>query len=234
MNKQNVVVTGAGGTLCSEIAVDFAKQGHNVVLVGRSLDKLQKVEEEIKAFGGSCVCITADVKDEARMLEVREEVHKIFGPVTILINGAGGNQPDAVTTINEYDPKELTEDRDGMRGFFNLDMKKFLDVIEINTLGTVIPSRVFALDMIEQAGTLISEATHPDANIIFGATSSEEFQDEMRVTVIATGFDQANFAAKAAPAAEVKKSEDDEVAMKPVEAPADISEIDEIFKIFNR
>ena len=51
MNKQNVVVTGAGGTLCSVIAVDFAKQGHNVVLVGRSLDKLQKVEEEIKAFG---------------------------------------------------------------------------------------------------------------------------------------------------------------------------------------
>ena len=42
MNKQNVVVTGAGGTLCSVIAVDFAKQGHNVVLVGRSLDKLQK------------------------------------------------------------------------------------------------------------------------------------------------------------------------------------------------
>ena len=160
MTKQNIVVTGAGGTLCSVIAVDFARQGHNVVLVGRSLDKLQKVEEEIKALGGSCACITADVKDEARMMEVREEVHKIFGPVTILINGAGGNQPDAVTTINEFDPKELTDDREGMRGFFNLDMKKFLDVIEINTLGTVIPSRIFALDMIEQGhGNIINFAS---------------------------------------------------------------------------
>lgn len=149
MNRQNIVVTGAGGTLCSVIAVDFARQGHNVVLVGRSLDKLQKVEEEIKTSGGSCVCITADVKDETRMMEVREEVHRIFGPVTILINGAGGNQPDAVTTINEFDPEELADGCDNMRGFFNLDMKKFLDVIEINTLGTVIPSRVFALDMIE-------------------------------------------------------------------------------------
>ena len=160
MNKQNIVVTGAGGTLCSVIAVDFAKQGHNVVLVGRSLDKLQKVEEEIKAFGGNCVCLTADVKDEARMMEVREEVHKIYGPVTVLINGAGGNQPDAVTTINEFDPKELTDERDGMRGFFNLDMNKFLDVIEINTLGTVIPSRVFALDMIEQGhGNIVNFAS---------------------------------------------------------------------------
>ena len=160
MNKQNIVVTGAGGTLCSVIAVDFAKQGHNVVLVGRSLDKLQKVEEEIMSFGGSCVCITADVKDEARMMQVREEVHKVYGPVTILINGAGGNQPDAVTTINEFDPKELTDDREGLRGFFNLDMKKFLDVIEINTLGTVIPSRVFALDMIEQGhGNIINFAS---------------------------------------------------------------------------
>ena len=160
MNKQNIVVTGAGGTLCSVIAVDFAKQGHNVVLVGRSLDKLQKVEDEIRSFGGSCVCITADVKDEARMMQVREEVHKVYGPVTILINGAGGNQPDAVTTINEFDPKELTDDREGLRGFFNLDMKKFLDVIEINTLGTVIPSRVFALDMIEQGhGNIINFAS---------------------------------------------------------------------------
>ena len=174
MTKQNIVVTGAGGTLCSVIAVDFARQGHNIILVGRSLDKLRKVEEEIKAFGGSCVCITADVKDETRMMEVREEVHKIYGPVTMLINGAGGNQPDAVTTINEFDPKELADDRDGLRGFFNLDMKKFLDVIEINTLGTVIPSRVFALDMIEQGhgNIVIGHHASPPSRMVRSMTTS--------------------------------------------------------------
>ena len=158
--RKNIVVTGAGGTLCSVIAVDLARQGHNVVLVGRSLDKLAKVEEEIKSFGGSCACMTADVKDEAQMMELRSKVHEIFGLVTVLVNGAGGNQPDAVTTINEFDPKELTDDREGMRGFFNLDMKKFLDVIETNTLGTVIPSRVFALDMIEAGhGNIVNFAS---------------------------------------------------------------------------
>ena len=83
--RKNIVVTGAGGTLCSVIAVDLARQGHNVVLVGRSLDKLAKVEEEIKSFGGSCACMTADVKDEAQMMELRSKVHEIFGLVTVLI-----------------------------------------------------------------------------------------------------------------------------------------------------
>lgn len=150
--KKNVVVTGAGGTLCSVIAVDLARQGHNVVLVGRTLDKLRRTEEEIKAFGGSCICVTADVNDETQVKVLRDKVHEVYGLVTVLVNGAGGNQPDAVTTINEFDPKELEDERDGLRGFFNLDMDRFMDVIRTNTMGTVIPSRVFAEDMIEAGG----------------------------------------------------------------------------------
>ena len=91
------------------------------------------------------------------------------------------------------------------------------------------------LDDVETAAGIVQEAANPDANIIFGATVSEDFQDEMRVTVIATGFDQATFAAntKAAYKAEPAKVEEDK-PLKPVAAPADIGEIDEIFKIFSR
>ncbi|MCQ2463221.1 MAG: cell division protein FtsZ [Clostridia bacterium] len=46
-----------------------------------------------------------------------------------------------------------------------------------------------SLDMIEQAGELIAQATHPDANIIFGSVFDEDMGDEMLITVIATGFD---------------------------------------------
>ena len=100
-------------------------------------------------------------------------------------------------------------------------------------LVNVTGSSEMTLDDVETAAGIVQEAANPDANIIFGATVSEDFQDEMRVTVIATGFDQANigFGAKKAP--EAKKAEED-VVMKPVEAPADIGEIDEIFKIFSR
>ena len=84
----------------------------------------------------------------------------------------------------------------------------------------------------ETAAGIVQENANPDANIIFGATICEDFQDEMRVTVIATGFDQANFGTT------FKKPEAQkevvEAEMKPVEAPADIGEIDEIFKIFSR
>ena len=109
-------------------------------------------------------------------------------------------------------------------------------------LVNVTGSSEMTLDDVETAAGIVQEAANPDANIIFGATCSDEFGDEMRVTVIATGFDQANFktsfAAPQAAAAAPKAEEDDLLAedkpLKPVEAPVDIGDIDEIFKIFGR
>ena len=103
-------------------------------------------------------------------------------------------------------------------------------------LVNVTGSSEMTLDDVETAAGIVQEAASPEANIIFGATVAEDFQDEMRVTVIATGFDQANvgFAPKAAPAAKAAEPAEEKVTMKPVEAPADIGEIDEIFKIFGR
>ena len=101
-------------------------------------------------------------------------------------------------------------------------------------LVNVTGSSEMTLDDVEIAAGIVQEAASPDANIIFGATVSDEFEDELRVTVIATGFDaktQAAFPAKeekvaaaapeAAPAAQAAK-------------PADVTDIDEIFKIFGR
>ena len=105
-------------------------------------------------------------------------------------------------------------------------------------LVNVTGSADLTLDDVETAAGIVQEAANPDANIIFGATISDDFQDEMRVTVIATGFDQVGFgytAPKAAPvAAKAAQPVEEEKPMAPVEAPADIGEIDEIFKIFGR
>lgn len=152
--NKTAVVTGAGGTLCSAIAIDLASRGYNVVVLGRSMEKLQITADKIRAAGGECLPISADVRDEARMKEVRDEVFAKYGAVSVLINGASGNQPDAVTTINEFDPKELSSDFDG-RGFFNLSAEKIRDVIDINVMGTLIPCRVFARDMAEAGGGAI-------------------------------------------------------------------------------
>ena len=106
-------------------------------------------------------------------------------------------------------------------------------------LVNVTGSSEMTLDDVETAAGIVQEAANPEANIIFGAIVSDELADEMRVTVIATGFDQANFKSTYAPKAAASKADETDLLtedkpLKPVEAPADIGDIDEIFKIFSR
>ena len=89
----------------------------------------------------------------------------------------------------------------------------------VNVTGSV----ELSLDDVETAAGIVQEAANPEANIIFGATYSEAFEDEMRVTVIATGFEQKEGAA--APKAGAA------TASAHVQ---DVSDIDEIFNIFKR
>lgn len=154
-----IVVTGAGGTLCSAMAIDLAQQGAKLVLIGRSLEKLKKVEQEIIQNGGTAISISADVTDQSQVEAARTKIKDAFGLCDILINGAGGNQPDAVTTINEFNDEELHQ-MEGVRGFFNLSMEKFGNVIESNTMGTVIPCFVFGKDMArKKSGVIINIAS---------------------------------------------------------------------------
>ena len=145
---QTAVITGAGGVLCSEIAVKLAAEGAKTVLVGLTEQKLKKVEAQILAAGGSCMVRIADVTDEAAMEALADEVERTCGPCRYLINGAGGNNNKAITTNFTYEPEELQENKpEDMVGFFDLDMGVFESVVKINTLGTVIPARAFARQM---------------------------------------------------------------------------------------
>jgi hypothetical protein len=153
------VVTGAGGTLCSEMARDLARQGFKVALLGRSIEKLKVVEEQINSAGGMSISISTDVADEYSVKQAKHIVEKELGICSILINGAGGNQPDALTDIREFDERELLNDG-SVKGFFNLDMSVFQNVIEVNTMGTVIPCFVFGHSMAQQKqGVIINIAS---------------------------------------------------------------------------
>ena len=156
---QVAVVTGAGGTLCSEMAKDLAKQGYRVALLGRTMEKLQVVEEEIRAADGIALSVSADVAEEAAVRRAQEIIEKELGVCSVLINGAGGNQSEALTNIPEYDERELLDDG-SVKGFFNLNMNVFQSVIDINTMGTVIPCFVFGRSMTkQQRGNIINFAS---------------------------------------------------------------------------
>ena len=157
------VVTGAGGTLCSVIAAHLAELGAKVVLVGRTREKLEKVADEIAASGGVCRIEPADVTDEAATRDMAERIASEWGPCRLLVNGAGGNNVKAMPTRLRFSEKDLCasaslregESQPSDRGFFDIDMEAFKSVLEINTLGTVIPSRIFALQMAKAGGGAI-------------------------------------------------------------------------------
>jgi NAD(P)-dependent dehydrogenase (short-subunit alcohol dehydrogenase family) len=145
---KTAVVTGAGGTLCSAVAKELARQGARVALLGRTVASLEAVAAEIRAAGGAALPIACDVIDAASVERARATVTRELGACQFLINGAGGNQPDAVTTLTEFSPEELAVDKPaGSRGFFDLSLAKFDDVVRINTLGTVIPCQIFGREM---------------------------------------------------------------------------------------
>ncbi|MBM3874612.1 MAG: SDR family oxidoreductase [Verrucomicrobia bacterium] len=145
---KTAVVTGAGGTLCSAVAKELARQGARVALLGRTLASLEAVAAEIRAAGGAALPLACDVIDAAAVERARATVTRELGACHFLINGAGGNQPDAVTTLTEFSPTEVAAEKPaGQRGFFDLSLAKFDDVIRINTLGTVIPCQVFGREM---------------------------------------------------------------------------------------
>ena len=147
------VVTGAGGTLCSEIAKFLATEGAKVFLVGRSEDKLIKTAEKIRAEGGiEPIIYPCDVTDAEKVSRLAARV-LAEGGCDFLVNGAGGNNQKAMPTITKFDERELSgELPEGERGLYDIDMDAFKSVIDINTMGTVIPTMAFAKQMFEKGG----------------------------------------------------------------------------------
>ena len=152
-NGKVAVVTGAGGTLCSEISLALSLMGVKVFLVGRTEEKLIKVKDAIEKKGGTPAEIfPADVTDRDSIAALAERVAEAGG-CDFLINGAGGNDIKAMPTITKFDPRELTgELPEGARGLYDVDIDAFERVLLINTMGTVIPTMEFAKQMIKKGG----------------------------------------------------------------------------------
>ena len=103
MNK-NIVITGAGGVLCSEFARELA-HGGNIIMLDKNPSGIAVLEQELKQAGLSAAAIQADVLDKSSLMRAREIMLNKFGPCDILINGAGGNHPDGTTGGEAFLPE---------------------------------------------------------------------------------------------------------------------------------
>lgn len=158
---KTAVVTGAGGTLCSAVSTELGRLGAKVALLGRAIEKLEVVATAIRGAGGTALPLSVDVTDAAAVEIARRRIADELGPCSLLVNGAGGNLNDAVTTTTAFQPEEISDARpENMRGFFNLDPGRLLDVIKVNTIGTLIPCQIFGREMAEQGrGAIVNFAS---------------------------------------------------------------------------
>jgi NAD(P)-dependent dehydrogenase (short-subunit alcohol dehydrogenase family) len=155
-----VVITGAGGVICGTMARAFAQAGAKVAALNRSADKVIALAQELTAEGFVCKGYGVDVTDKDALEAVRQQVLADLGPCDILINGAGGNNPSA-TTDNEYHHEAW----DGCKTFFDLTSEGVDAVFRLNFQGTLLPTQVFAQDMIRRKSGCILNISSMNAYI---------------------------------------------------------------------
>ncbi|WP_191562187.1 SDR family oxidoreductase [Metabacillus idriensis] len=145
LNGKVAVVTGGSGVLCSQFAKALAKCGAKVAVISRRQESVDRVAEEIRADGGIALAIASDVLDKASLERAKEEVNEKLGTCSILINGAGGNHPKG-NTDKEFFYKEDLKDPE-TNTFFDLDTEGVRSVFDLNFLGALQTTQIFARDM---------------------------------------------------------------------------------------
>ena len=135
---KTVVVTGGAGVLCAAICRSLAQAGAKVAV----LDLNSIVAEQLAAeISNGAISVTCNVLDRVSIENAAQEVLAAFGHVDILINGAGGNKPQATTNPEQ--------------SFFDLPADALRWVFDLNLMGTILPSQVFGRIMAEQKNGVI-------------------------------------------------------------------------------
>ena len=155
LKGKTAVVTGGGGVLCAGFSKTIAACGAKVAVLDLREDAAQKVVDEITADGGTAIAIGANVLDRESMENAKKTVDEKFGGCDILLNGAGGNNPKGTTTKEYLFPEDLAEDNKDIVTFFDLDPKGIEFVFNLNFLGTLIPTQVFARGMAKKEAPVI-------------------------------------------------------------------------------
>lgn len=147
-----VVITGAGGLICGTMARAFAQCGAKVAALDLNENAVKELADSLKAEGLVCEGYQANVLDATALEEVHQAVLRDLGKCDILVNGAGGNNPRATTT-NEYQHEATVEGK----SFFDLEPDGVDFVFKLNFQGTLLPTQVFAKDMVEKkAGSILN------------------------------------------------------------------------------
>ena len=148
------VITGGAGVIGTSLGSGLAEAGAKVAIVDFNLERANEVANLINEKTNSgAIGVFANVLDKNLLIERRNQIHSKLGKIDVLINGAGGNAPSA-TTKEEFVVDNKLDDLSGT--LFGLDIEGFRKVFDLNFLGTVLPTMVYAEDLLKNGGSIIN------------------------------------------------------------------------------
>ena len=191
---RTAVITGGTGVLGGAMAVGLAEAGAHVVVLGRKKENGDIILKKIKEKGKQAMFVQADVLDAKQLTDAKEKILKEYKSIDILINAAGGNLPGAVIMPEQ--------------NFFDLQIAEFQKVVDLNLLGTVLPTKIFCDVMARQKkGVIINISSmssfRPITRVVGYSASkaavdnftgwlaiemAKKFGEGIRVNAIAPGF----------------------------------------------
>jgi NAD(P)-dependent dehydrogenase (short-subunit alcohol dehydrogenase family) len=130
-----IAITGGTGVLGTSMVEYLAAHGAHVAVMARNIEKGNRLIRKVKEEGGEAIFLQTEVTDEALLKQNAQEIAEKYGTIDVLINGAGGNMPGATIGPNN--------------NIFDLKMDDFRKVVDLNLMGTVIPTVVFAEYMVK-------------------------------------------------------------------------------------
>ena len=134
--------------MCSRLAEALAENGHKIAVLDLRMEAADSVVARIKANGGTAIGVEANVLEKDNLIRAKKKVNNTFGKIDILINGAGGNHPMGTTSNPFFKLEDLENKKEGFKSFFDLDPKGIEFTFNLNFLGTLLPTQVFAQDMV--------------------------------------------------------------------------------------
>ena len=185
------VVTGGAGVLCTAMCRALAEAGAKVAVLDLRPEPAESLAAEI---GNGAIGVACNVLEKVSIEAAAQKVVETFGRVDILINGAGGNKPQATTNPEQ--------------SFFDLPADAVRWVFELNLMGTIVPSQVFGKIMAAQkSGVILNissmNAFRPLTRIAAYSAAkagvsnftqwlavhmAQEYSPDIRVNAIAPGF----------------------------------------------
>jgi NAD(P)-dependent dehydrogenase (short-subunit alcohol dehydrogenase family) len=148
-------ITGAAGELCGVMSSALGSLGVKVALLDIDRDKAEEKAMEVRENGGEALALKCDVLDRNSLEKALKDISDRWEEPRILINGAGGNHPKG-TTDREFLEKSDLENNE-IKNFFNLPIEGFNKVFDLNLIGTVLPTQVFARGMARRnAGVILN------------------------------------------------------------------------------